>query len=151
MAPRLPLKGLYATRVACAITGLALLASASHSAVWVEVRIPDCADCTFEKVHFLAPSEGWVLARHGSTYSLTRTSDSGDTWTVEPLDADAAWILQRAEFVTPYDGWAPADRYTGAVRDPNSGSYVENGHNPGEDNSLGAPVRVYRTVDGGNS
>ena len=135
----------------CAVVALSMVVAVARGGEWIAVEIPDCADCTFEKVHFLTPSEGWVLARRGNDHSLARTHDGGETWSVEPLDADTARTLQRAEFVTPYEGWAPADLYSGPIRDPTKGSFVENGHNPGEDNSLDAPIRLYHSTDGGNS
>jgi photosystem II stability/assembly factor-like uncharacterized protein len=71
--------------------------------------------------------------------------DGGSTWDVQSVGEDAYRTLLRARFADPMNGWAHAD-LTGDLRFDRV-----DGHNPGEDNWIFAPVVVWRTGDGGRT
>ena len=128
-----------------ALGTLAASASAQDSP-WVEAIVPEEGQGNYEALHFITANEGWVLSRRqdGGRLRLD-TFDGGETWEVQAIDEDAYRTLLRARFADPLNGWAHAD-LTGDLE------YERvDGHNPGEDNGIGAPVTFLRTTDGGRT
>ena len=113
---------------------------------WMKVLIPEEGQGNYEALHFITANEGWVLSRRedGGRLRLD-TFDGGKTWDVRPIDEDAYRALLRARFADPLNGWAHADL--------NADLWLDrvDGHNPGEDNGILAPVVFHQTSDGGRS
>ena len=117
---------------------------------WVQAQMRGCLDCTITNIHFWSETEGWASARLASTdVFLLHTEDGGLTWDTERVTQETYGIHARADFLDPLEGWATADAYTqlGGI----DYSLREDGHNPGEDNALAAPVRLHWTANGGRS
>ena len=126
----------------------------SQDSLWIPAESVDTPDCVVENLHFFSSNEGWAvgyIANSGGRYALLRTTDGGRTWRGEPIDRRQYRIFKGSYFLTPTEGWAPADVGIEAHIDDAFPYKRVNGHNPGEDNSLNAPVRFYQTQDGGNS
>lgn len=111
--------------------------------VWIPSKIEGCDQCTVTNLHFVTPKDGWAVAYRLQDYFRLDTNDFGATWTTEAIDFPEYARLNRSTFLTPREGWSPADTY---VTYSHKGRV--DGHNPGEDNSF-ATVRFFRTVDGG--
>jgi len=126
-------------RQGCLALTLAACATASaQEAVWVPLRIEGCDTCTVTNLHFVTPQEGWASARDTSRgFYRLRTSDGGDTWTTEPILKEDYVVLQRAQFTSAHEGWAPADYDDSQIDEGTHGVF--------------APVRFYHTSDGGRT
>ncbi len=130
-----------------ALLAFVALAVVGHASPWVEVEIPEEGQGTYEALHFITADEGWVLSLRDSGRERLRldTFDGGETWDVQSIGEDEYRVLHRARFADPLNGWAHAD-LTGDLWFDRV-----DGHNPGEDNSIDAPVTFLRTWDGGRT
>ena len=126
---------------------LVALGAAAQASPWVEVGIPEEGQGTYEALHFITADEGWVLSLRNDGRERLRldTFDGGETWDVQPISEEDYRVLHRARFADPLNGWAPSD-LTGSLDFPRI-----DGHNPGEDNGIDAPVNFRRTTDGGRT
>jgi len=129
-----------------ALLAFVTLAVAGHASPWVEVEIPEEGQGTYEALHFITADEGWMLSRRQDGAQLRLdTFDGGETWDVQPISEEDYRVLRRARFADPLNGWAHADLSADLWLDR------EDGHNPGEDNGILAPVLYHRTWDGGRT
>jgi photosystem II stability/assembly factor-like uncharacterized protein len=145
----MPMSTCTASRRAPLVALLALVAlgAAAQGSPWVEVNIPEEGVGRYEALHFITADEGWVLSLRDSGRQRVRldTFDGGETWEAQSIGEDEYRVLHRARFSDPLNGWAHAD-LSGYLWDERV-----DGHNPGEDNGIRAPVAYHRTTDGGRS
>jgi photosystem II stability/assembly factor-like uncharacterized protein len=82
---------------------------------WITMPV-NLNDAMFLDVFFLDASTGWIV---GSQGGIAKTTDGGDTWTVQP--APSNWGLKRVHFADANNGWAGG--YYGMLeRTSNSGA-----------------------------
>lgn len=90
---------------------------------WTEITPANLGQSTIQAVWFVNPQRGWLVltpldASGGLTYSLARTSDSGDAWQISPLslfapgDPDTLAEAVYLQFVDPQTGWLVVKRAT---------------------------------------
>jgi photosystem II stability/assembly factor-like uncharacterized protein len=119
--------------------------------LWEEIPLPGCEGCVITNLHFSTSRDGWAVASRPNVSPpqrvLLRTSDGGNTWTPQPIPESEYETFNRSQFVSPSEGWAPAE--LGYLN--HEKAVWNEGNNPGEDNSLLGPVRFYQTRDGGNT
>jgi photosystem II stability/assembly factor-like uncharacterized protein len=66
---------------------------------WITMPV-SLNDAMFLDVFFLDARTGWIV---GSQGGIAKTTDGGDTWTVQP--APSNWGLKRVHFADPNNGW----------------------------------------------